>query len=124
MNKERPFDLRDRLIDYAVRIIKLSEVLPGTKSGTHIASQILRSGTSPAANYGEAQSAESQADFVHKLKISLKEIRETNIWLQIIKKAELVIPDDRLDPLLEETDELAAILFSSIETAKKRQPIS
>lgn len=124
MNKERPFDLRDRLIDYAVRIIKLSEVLPGTKSGGHISSQILRSGTSPAANYGEAQSAESQADFVHKLKISLKEIRETNIWLQIIKRAGLIAPDNRLTPLLEETDELAAILFSSIETAKKRQPIS
>ena len=68
MNKERKFDLQDRLIDYAVRIIKLSETLPDTKAGRHVSSQILRSGTSPAPNYGEAQSAESPADFVHKLK--------------------------------------------------------
>ena len=87
MKKERQYDLQDRLVDYAVRIIKLSEALPETKTGKHVSSQILRSGTSPAPNYGEAQSAESKADFVHKLKISLKELRETEIWLKIIAKA-------------------------------------
>ncbi|MBN1513706.1 MAG: four helix bundle protein [Phycisphaerae bacterium] len=77
MSNEREFDLQDRFIDYAVRIIKLSEALPETKAGKHVSSQILRSGTSPAPNYGEAQSAESKADFVHKLKVALKELRET-----------------------------------------------
>jgi len=86
MSKERPYDLQDRLVDYAVRIIRLSNALPETKAGKHISSQILRSGTSPAPNYGEAQRAESKADFVHKLKIALKELRETEVWLKIIAK--------------------------------------
>ena len=121
MNKEKQFDLQDRLIDYAVRIIKLSEALPNTKAGKHVSSQILRSGTSPAPNYGEAQSAESPADFIHKLKIALKELRETEIWLKIIAKAKMIKPESQLVPLLQETDELVAILFSSIETAKKNR---
>ena len=81
MKKERQYDLHNRLVAYAVRIIKLSESLPETKAGKHVSSQILRSGRSPAPNYGEAQSAESKADFVHKLNIGLKELRETEIWL-------------------------------------------
>jgi four helix bundle protein len=119
MSKEREFDLQDRFIDYAVRIIKLSEALPETKAGKHVSSQILRSGTSPAPNYGEAQSAESKADFVHKIKISLKELRETEIWLKIIVRAQLVKPAALVEPLLQETDELIAILFKSVETAQK-----
>jgi four helix bundle protein len=119
MMKERRYDLQDRLVDYAVRIIKLSEALPETKTGRHISLQVLRSGSSPAANYGEAQSAESKADFVHKLKVALKELRETEIWLKIIDKAKMIKPTAQLDPLLQETDELIAILFRSIETAKK-----
>ena len=119
MSKERKFDLQDRLIDYAVRIIKLSEALPNTKTGNHIRSQILKSGTSPAPNYGEAQSAESKADFIHKLKISLKELRESEVWLKIIVKAELLKPITKMKPLLDETNELISILFTSIETAKK-----
>ncbi len=119
MSKEREFDLQGRFIDYAVRIIKLSEALPETKAGKHVSSQILRSGTSPAPNYGEAQSAESKADFVHKIKISLKELRETEIWLKIIVRAQLVKPAALVEPLLQETDELIAILFKSVETAQK-----
>jgi len=115
------YDLQDRLIDYAVRIIRLSESLPKTKAGLHVSSQILRSGTSPGPNYGEAQSAESRADFVHKLKIALKELRETEVWLKIISKAQLIAAASKLKPLLQETDELIAILFKSIETAKKNQ---
>jgi len=84
MTKERQYNLQDRLVGYAVRIIKLSEALPETKAGKHVSSQILRSGTSPAPNYGEAQSAESKADFVHKLKIALKELREIEILINII----------------------------------------
>lgn len=120
--KEGSFDLKDRLIDFAVRIIRLSEALPTTKAGTHVAGQILRSGTSPAPNYGEALAAESTADFVHKLKIALKELRETEIWLTIIAKAKLVPSASRLNSLLKEMDELSAILFTSIQTAKTRKP--
>lgn len=119
MVKERNYDLQDRFVDYAVRIIKLSESLPQTRAAKHICSQILRSGTSPAPNYAEAQSAESRADFVHKLKIALKELRETQSWLKIIVRAELIEPAQALDPLLRETDELISILFKSIDTAKK-----
>jgi four helix bundle protein len=120
MSKAGQFNLQDRLIDYSVRIIRLCEALPNTKSGNHVAAQLLRSGTSPAANYGEAQSAESKADFVHKLKISLKELRETQTWLLIIAKANLLKSDNLLAPLLKETDELIAILYSCIATSKKR----
>ena len=73
------FDLEDRLIDFAVRIIRTAEALPKTKVGKHISGQLIRSGTSPAPNYGEAQSAESRSDFIHKMKISLKELRETRV---------------------------------------------
>jgi len=121
MENERQYDLQDRLIDYAVRIIMLSESLPETRAGKHIASQILRSGTSPGPNHGEAQSAESRADFIHKLKISLKELRETQTWLKIIAKAQMIESVSLLDPLLKETDELIAILFTSIETAQKNK---
>ena len=119
MTKGREYDLQNRFIDFAVRIIKLSEALPETKVGKHICSQILRSGTSPAPNYGEAQSAESRADFIHKLKIALKELRETEIWLKVIVRSELIQPSDALALLLQETDELISILFKSVETAKK-----
>ena len=113
------YDLQDRFIDYAVRIIKLLESLPETKAGKHICSQILRSGTSPAPNYGEAQGAESKADFIHKLKIALKELRETEVWLKIIVRAKMIQPSEEMDSLLKETDELISIVFKSIDTAKK-----
>ena len=119
MMKKRKFDLQDRLIDYAVRIIHLSEALPNTKTGNHIHSQILKSGTSSAPNYGEAQSAESTADFIHKMKIALKELRETDVWLKIIMRAKLITPKEKLSPLLTETDELISIFVKSIETARK-----
>ena len=119
-DNQRDFDLQDRFINYAIRIIKISENLPETKAGKHICSQILRSGTSPAPNYGEAQSAESKADFVHKLKIALKELRETEIWLKIITRAELIQPSTKLAPLLQETDELISNLFKSINPAQKK----
>ncbi|MCX7001939.1 MAG: four helix bundle protein [bacterium] len=119
--KERQFDLQDRFIDYAVRIIRLSAAIPESKAGNHICSQLLRSGTSPAPNYGEAQSAESIADFIHKLKIALKELRETEIWLKIIMRSGLIKPSGQLSPLLKETDELISILFKSVKTAQKNK---
>jgi four helix bundle protein len=123
MGQERTYDLEDRLIDFAVMILSLAEGLPRSPAGLHIAGQILRSGTSPAANYGEAQSAESRKDFIHKLKISLKEMKETRIWLKTIdrKKYSLKIP---VSPVLTECEELIRILGKSISTAEAngRQP--
>ncbi|MEA1986515.1 MAG: four helix bundle protein [Candidatus Marinimicrobia bacterium] len=116
---KRKFDLQDRLIDFSVRIIKLSEKLSKSTKGKHISNQILRSGTSSAANYAEAQSAESRKDFIHKLKISLKELRETEVWIKIIIKSEF-FNSSLLESLLKENDELISILFKSIDTAKKK----
>ena len=114
------FDLKDRLVDFAVRIINLSEKIPKTSAGIHISKQILRSGTSPAANYAAAQGAESRKDFIHKNKISLKELRETQVWLEILIKSKIIEPK-LLKPLINETDELIAIIFKSIEAARKNE---
>ena len=111
-------DLEERLVDFAVKIIRTAEALPETKVGKHIGGQITRSGTSPAPNYGEAQDAESRADFVHKMKISLKELRETKVWLQMIAKASLIKPSSRVEPVIKEVEELIAIFVASVKTAK------
>lgn len=122
MSKEtRIFDLEERLIDFAVRIIRIAESLPKTKVGKHIAGQLIRCGTSPAPNYGEAQSAESSADFIHKMKICLKELRETRIWLLMIVKANLIRPASKLQPLKGENGELISIFVTSIKTAQKNK---
>lgn len=109
--------LEDRLVDFAVRILNMTEALPRTEVGAHITNQILRSGTAPAAHYGEAQSAESKKDFSHKLKIAVKELRETNVWLKIISRKPL-LPSTKLNPLLNECDQLIAIFSKSIKTAE------
>jgi four helix bundle protein len=88
--KERKYDINDRLIEFAVNIIKICESIGNSRAGAHMASQLLRSGTSPSLNYGEAQSAESRSDFIHKLKISLKELRESNNSILIIQKSNLI----------------------------------
>ncbi len=113
-------ELEDRLIQFAVRIIRLSSKLPKTIPGKHIAGQILRSGTSPAPNYGEARGAESKADFIHKLRIVLKELNETLIWLKIIKGSKLV---ERilLDDIVEENNQLAKIITSSLTTVRSNK---
>ena len=116
--KEEIFDLEERLIDFAVRVIRLTESLPKSPVGRHILGQLTRSGTSPAPNYGEAQDAESRADFVHKLKIVLKELRETRVWLLMIRRSALVKPITKLDPIIKETDELISIFVASVKTAR------
>ena len=112
-------DLQDRLIDFAVTVIRTADLLPDTKIGKHIKGQITRSCTSPAPNYGEAQDAESRADFIHKIKISLKELRETKVWLQMIDRSSLIKPSEKLKPIIIETDELISIFVASVRTAKK-----
>jgi four helix bundle protein len=110
-------ELEQRLIDFAVRIIKLSASLPRTPAGKHIAGQILRSGTSPAPNYGEARGAESRADFVHKVRIVLKELNETSIWLRVINRSEM-LKGELLMNIMTENTELCRIFTSSLKTAR------
>ena len=113
----KPQDLEERLVQFAVRIIAVVEELPDSKVGKHIGGQLIRSGTSPAPNYGEAQAAESRKDFIHKMKICLKELRESLIWLKIIHRKPLCNPE-RLDPIIQETNELISIFVKSIQTAE------
>ena len=111
----KPQDLEDRLIDFASRIIDLVEALPKGPIARHLGGQLVRSGTAPALNYGEARGAESPSDFVHKMRICLKELRETFICLKIINRRTW-FPVGKLDSLLKENDELIAIFVSSIKT--------
>jgi len=116
MNKH---DLEERLINFAVWVIEIVESMPDTKAANHLAGQLLRSGTSPALNYGEAQSGESRKDFIHKIKIALKELRETNICLKIIQRAKLYKLADKINSALAESNELISIFVKSVETAQK-----
>ena len=120
MSDSRVYDLENRLIDFAVKIIKLAESLPKTRAGNHISGQILRSGTSPAPNYGEAQSAESNQDFIHKMRVCLKELRETRVWLIMISRS-MLKPENDIDLLLKENVELVSIFVTSIKTANKNK---
>ena len=110
-------ELEERLIDFAARVVKLCAALPQTDAGRHVANQLLRSATSPAANYAEARAAESRKDFIHKLKIALKEMNEASVWLQIIQRSEMM-PMKRLATLMAECTELCKIINASIQTTK------
>jgi four helix bundle protein len=109
--------LERRLITFAVTIVSLSAKLPRTLQGRHIASQILRSGTSVAANYGEARGAESRQDFIHKLRIVFKELNETTIWLEVIAESSMLSPDITA-PIVAENRELCRVFAASIKTAR------
>lgn len=117
----RIYDLEERLIEFALLIIRVVEMLSDNKVGNHIGGQLLRSGTSPALNYGEAQSAESRSDFIHKMKVCLKELRETTISLKIVKRKPLIKPTEIVDKTLKECDELIAIFVKSIDTAQRNK---
>ena len=109
--------MEDRFIDFASRVIDVVESLPRTIAAKHLGNQLVRSGTAPALNYGEAQAAESKADFVHKMKIVLKELRETKVCLKIILKRNY-FSQEKLASLCQENDELIAIIFKSIATSR------
>ena len=113
------FDLEDRLLDYAANIVHLTRKMDQDRAGNHVAGQLLRSGTSPLFNHGEAQGAESQKDFVHKLGICLKELKESKRALRLTHRVPLINPPSEVDPLLQETEELIRIFGASIRTAKK-----
>ena len=115
MNK---FDLEERLIDFSVLIIEIVNDMPNSKVGNHLSGQLVRSGTSVSLNYGEAQSGESRKDFIHKMKIVLKELRETFICLKIIHKTKLYKTEAKITKAKKENDELISIFVKSIETAQ------
>jgi len=123
MNKS---ELEDRLLDFGVLIIEIVNELPNTKAGNHLADQLVRSGISPALNYGEAQSGriekrsgESRKDFIHKIKVVLKELRETFVCLKIIQRAKLYKSEKKIQTSLKENNELISIFVKSVETAQR-----
>jgi len=120
-NDNRKYDLEERLLNYTINIIEVVEALPNTRTGNHIANQLLRSGTSPYPNHGEAQAAESNNDFIHKMRICLKELRETYRWLKVIMRLKLISYVDKANNVLIETEELIKIFVTSIKTAGHRK---
>jgi four helix bundle protein len=118
-NRLNKYDLEDRLINFAVLIVDICESLNDTKSSNHLAGQLIRSGTSPALNYGEAQSGESRKDFIHKIKIVLKELRESYVCLKIIHRSKLCKSEDKIKQAMKENNELISIFVKSAETAQK-----
>ena len=119
--KKQTYDLEERLLEYSVRIVKIVEQLPNTRVGNHVSGQLLKSGTSPYPNHGEAQAAESPKDFIHKLRIALKELREAQRWLKLIQRVPLIKKPELLNDILQETEELIKIFVTSIKTAEKKQ---
>ncbi len=119
--ENRKYDLENRLVGYSCRMIDVVEALPTTRAGNYIAGQLIKSCISPTFNYGEVQGAESRNDFVHKLGVVLKELKECRSALKIIIKKTLIKPVSKLDGIYKETEELIAIMAKSIETADKNK---
>jgi four helix bundle protein len=118
---EPAYDLEERLLDYGAEIIHLTRQLNGDFAERHIGNQLLRSGTAPLSHHGEAQAAESTADFIHKMRLALKELRESDRWLKLIRKAKLLPQSKNLPEFLNETDQLIRIFVTSIRTAEKNR---
>ncbi len=112
-------DIEARLVQFAVGIFNLCDRMPKTAAGGHIAGQLLRSGSSPAPNYGEVRGAESTKDFVHKLGIVLKELNESRIWLRVLRERQMM-PEREVESLYRERDELCRIIASSRRTAEAK----
>ena len=121
MKQSQKFDLEDRLIDFALGIDDIIEELPDSRLGRYIAGQMIRSGTSTALNYGEVMAAESTNDFIHKMKVILKELRETFVCFKIIRRKPLIQNFMRYESIYKENDELIAIFVSSIKTANRNK---
>jgi four helix bundle protein len=114
----RGYDLEDRLLEFAARVVKLTDNLPSSRAGNHIAGQLLRSGTAPLPNHGEADAAESRNDFIHKMLLCLKELRESRRWLRLVIRVPMVEPPSRVESLVTECEELIRIFFVSVRTAR------
>jgi len=119
--ENKKYDLEDRLVEYGCRMIDVVEALPPTRAGNYIAGQLIKCCLSPAFNYGEVQAAESRNDFIHKLGIVLKELKECRTALKIVRRKEMIKPVKRIDEIFTETEELIAIVAKSIETATKNR---
>jgi four helix bundle protein len=119
MMNRQIYDLEERLLEYAARIINIVEQLPKGKAGNHVSGQLIRSGTSPYPNHGEAQAAESQKDFIHNFRICLKELRETQRWIKLIQRVPLIRKPELLNDLLKETEELIKILLPALKQLRK-----
>ena len=115
-----PDDLSDRFLDFTVRVFSVIDALPDTRAGRHVAGQLVRCGSAPGPNYEEGCAAESRADFVHKLRIVLKELRESRYWLRLIVRGKL-LPGQRMDGLIDESDQLCKIIGKSVATAKDHE---
>ena len=113
------YDLEDRLLEFAANIVELTESLPNTRAGNHIAGQLLRCGTSSLSNHGEVEAAESRRDFLHKLRICLKELREAKRWLRLVSRAEKLGSPANFGICLKETEELIRIFVASVRTAER-----
>jgi len=111
------YDLEDRLVEFSAVIIDVVELMPTSRAGNHLAGQLVRSGTSPALNYGEVQGAESRDDFIHKLRIGWKELKETRVCLKIIRRKRMIPDAQLLQKALDEVEQLAAIFSKSISTS-------
>jgi four helix bundle protein len=119
----RKYDLEDRLVEYTCRMIDVVEALPNTRAGNYIAGQLIKSCHSPTFNYGEAQAAESPKDFIHKLGVVLKELKECRTALKVIRKKEMIKPVSKLEGVYKETEELIAIVAKSISTTRKNNDL-
>lgn len=117
---EKTDQLSDRLLDFAVEVIKITDALPNTVAGRHVGGQLIRAGTSCGSNYEEACGAESRSDFAHKMSIVLKELKESRFWLRLISRTEM-LTSNRTEPVLDECQQLCAIVAKSILTAKRRR---
>jgi four helix bundle protein len=113
-----PFEIRERTFQFAVRVVRLVKRFPRTLDAIETGRQLLRSATSVGANVEEAHGAESQRDFVHKMGIACKEVRETKYWLRLVH--ETILNDDELNALLQESDELIRILSTIVTKARKK----
>ncbi|MBM4339540.1 MAG: four helix bundle protein [Deltaproteobacteria bacterium] len=117
---DKPGQLSDRLLDFAVSVIKITEMLPNTVAGRHVGGQLVRAGTSAGSNYEEACGAESRFDFAHKMSIVLKELKESRFWLRLIRRTRMLTLD-QTNPIIDECEQLCAIVAKSIITTKKRK---
>ena len=116
--KETKYDLEERLLEFAVRVIHVTESMHRSSAGVYVADQLLRSGTSPFGHHGEAEGAESRDDFIHKLKVCYKELREARRWLRLVQRTPLVAKPELLGEILTEAGELVLIFAASIRTAE------
>src|SRR5205809_2929115 len=118
--KKAKYDLEDRLLAFAVAVVELTDGVPSTRAGNHIAGQLLRCGTSPYGHHGEVESAESRKDFIHKLKVCLKELRETRRWLRLLSRLKGMNHNSTLAVCLREIEELIRIFVASVRTTERR----